>query len=157
VNENEAGDMQRVLGLDVGDRRIGVSVSDPTRTIARPLETIVRASRKEDFAAIAALVAEHDVGLIVVGRPLSLDGSEGPQARRIAHYAAALAESLNVPVTSWDERYTTVTAEEILGLGSQKKRRARRSDRGGVDTVAAAVILQSYLDSLNRPSHDNEE
>ncbi len=135
----------RVLALDVGERRVGVAVSDPSGTIARPLQAITRASRKEDFAAIAALVAEHGVGLVVVGRPLSLDGTEGPQARRIARYMAALAEHLDVPVVAWDERYSTVSALEILRT-HHPGRRARR-DRGRIDATAAAVILQSYLDS----------
>ncbi|HEY67809.1 MAG TPA: Holliday junction resolvase RuvX [Thermoflexia bacterium] len=137
----------RVLALDVGERRIGVAISDPSGTIARPLQTLARGSREEDFAAIAALVAEHGVGLVVVGRPLSLNGTEGPQARRVARYAEALTATLPVPVTAWDERFTTVTAEEILRQTRRKKRRAR--DKGEVDAVAAAVILQSYLDSQN--------
>lgn len=142
----------RVLALDVGERRIGVAISDPSGTIARPLQTLARGSREEDFAAIAALVAEHGVGLVVVGRPLSLNGTEGPQARRVARYAEALTATLPVPVTAWDERFTTVTAEEILRQTRRKKRRAR--DKGEVDAVAAAVILQSYLDSQNSGFQD---
>jgi len=140
------------LALDVGERRIGVAISDPSGTIARPLQTLARGSREEDFAAIAALVAEHGVGLVVVGRPLSLNGTEGPQARRVARYAEALTATLPVPVTAWDERFTTVTAEEILRQTRRKKRRAR--DKGEVDAVAAAVILQSYLDSQNSGFQD---
>ncbi|RLC89656.1 MAG: Holliday junction resolvase RuvX [Chloroflexi bacterium] len=143
----------RVLALDVGERRIGVAISDPSGTIARPLQTLARGSREEDFAAIAALVAEHGVGLVVVGRPLSLNGTEGPQARRVARYAEALTATLPVPVTAWDERFTTVTAEEILRQTRRKKRRAR--DKGEVDAVAAAVILQSYLDSQNSGFQDS--
>jgi len=141
------------LALDVGERRIGVAISDPSGTIARPLQTLARGSREEDFAAIAALVAEHGVGLVVVGRPLSLNGTEGPQARRVARYAEALTATLPVPVTAWDERFTTVTAEEILRQTRRKKRRAR--DKGEVDAVAAAVILQSYLDSQNSGFQDS--
>jgi len=136
----------RILALDVGERRVGIAISDPTGTVARPLQTLVRCSREEDFAAIAALVAEHDVGLVVVGQPLSLDGTEGPQARRVARYAEALAATLPVPVVAWDERFTTVAAGEILRQNRrQRKRRARA--KGEVDAIAAAVILQSYLDS----------
>jgi putative Holliday junction resolvase len=137
----------RILGLDVGERRIGVAISDPTGTVVRPLQTLVRGSREEDLVAITALVAEHDVGLIVVGRPLSLDGTEGPQARRIARYADMLAEQLSVPIVSWDERFTTVAAEEILTQGRSRKKRRRARVEGKVDAIAAAVILQSYLDS----------
>lgn len=143
----------RILGLDLGERRIGVAISDPTGTVARPLQTLVRDSHEEDFAAIAALVAEHDVGLVVIGRPLNLDGTEGPQARRIARYALALAASLPAQVVSWDERFTTVTAEEILRQTHKKKRRTHARDE--VDAIAAAVILQSYLDSQNSALQDN--
>ncbi len=138
---------RRILGLDVGERRVGIAISDPTGTVVRPLQTLVRSSRKEDFAAIAALVAENEVGLVVVGQPLSLDGTEGPQARRVARYADALAAYLAVPVVPWDERFTTVAAEEILLQSRGKKKRRRARAEGQVDAIAAAVILQSYLDS----------
>ena len=137
----------RVLGLDVGERRVGIAISDPTGTVARPLQALLRGSREEDFAAIAALVAEHDVELIVVGQPLSLDGTEGPQARRVARYAEALAARLPVRLVSWDERFTTVEAEEILRQSRKRRERRRARTAGEVDAVAAAVILQSYLDS----------
>jgi len=131
----------------MGERRVGIAISDPTGTVARPLQTLVRGSREEDFAAIAALVAEYDVGLVVVGQPLSLDGTEGPQARRVARYAEALAARLPVQLVSWDERFTTVVAEEILQQSHKSKKRRRARIAGEVDAVAAAVILQSYLDS----------
>ncbi len=137
----------RILGLDVGERRIGVAISDPTGTVVRPLPTLIRGSREEDIAAITAVVEEYDVELIVVGQPLSLDGTEGFQARRIARYALILTEHLDVPVVSWDERFTSVVAEEILSQNRGKKKRRRARDKGQVDAVAAAVILQSYLDS----------
>jgi putative Holliday junction resolvase len=136
----------RVLGLDVGDRRVGIAISDPTGVLVRPLQTLVRSSRAEDFAAIAALVAEYEVELVVVGQPLSLDGTEGPQARRIARYAQLLADRLAVPVVLWDERYTTAAAEEILLQSRGKRKRRRARDEGEVDAIAAAVILQSYLE-----------
>jgi putative Holliday junction resolvase len=140
----------RILGLDPGERRIGIAISDPTGTLARPLQTLVRGSREEDFAAIAALVAEHNVELVVVGRPLSLDGTEGPQARRVARYADALAACLHVPLVSWDERFTTVAADEILRQTRGRKGRRRARTKGRVDAIAAAVILQSYLDSIDQ-------
>jgi putative Holliday junction resolvase len=136
----------RILALDMGERRVGIAVSDPTGAIARPLRTLVRGSREEDFAAITALVTEHDVELVVVGQPLSLDGAEGPQARRVARYAEMLAARLHVPVVAWDERFTTVAAEEILRQNRRQKKRQART-RGEVDSIAAAVILQGYLDS----------
>jgi putative Holliday junction resolvase len=137
----------RVLALDMGERRVGVAVSDPTGTVARPLQTLVRGSRQEDFAAIAGLVAEYDVELLVVGRPLSLDGTEGPQARRVIRYVEALAARLPIRVVLWDERFTTAAAQEILRQSRGKKRRRQARSAGEVDAIAAAVILQSYLDS----------
>jgi putative Holliday junction resolvase len=140
----------RLLALDVGERRVGVAVSDPTGTIARPLHALERASKKEDFSAIAALVREYSAVAVIVGRPLSLDGTVGPQARRVAGYAQALAESLDVPVIHWDERFSTARADEILRQtrGEKAKRRARAN--GEIDAIAAAVILQSYLESGGR-------
>lgn len=132
----------RVLALDIGDRRIGIAVSDPTGLIARPLRVLERRSKKEDFAAIAALVAEYGVERVVVGRPLTPKGRVGQQAQRVERYTQALAEALPVPVELWDERYTTVAAEEILR--ETRKSSARREKRE-VDAVAAAVLLQDYL------------
>ncbi|HIE37731.1 MAG TPA: Holliday junction resolvase RuvX [Anaerolineae bacterium] len=137
-------EMMRVLALDVGERRVGVAVSDPTRTVARPVGTLERGFRAADFAAIADLVAEHDAGLVVVGRPLTLRGEVGPQARQVERYAQALAESLPVPVQLWDERYSTATAEEVL---RRMRKKGKRRGQGEVDAVAAAVILQGFLDS----------
>ena len=144
----------RILALDVGERRTGVAIGDPTGTVARPLRTLVRGSREEDFAAIQALVADHDVGLVVVGQPLSLDGTEGPQARRVARYVEALAAHLPVRVVLWDERFTTVVADEILRQSRKKKERRRARTMGEVDAIAAAVILQSYLDSASSEGGD---
>jgi putative Holliday junction resolvase len=128
------------------ERQIGVAVSDPSGTIARPLRTLRRRSRLEDFDSIRSLVAEYGATLVVVGKPLSLNGSLGPQARRIGRYADKLSAHLAVPVQAWDERYSTVVARNILDR--RRKRDNRQSgSRGGIDAVAAAVILQSYLDS----------
>lgn len=137
----------RILALDVGERHVGVAISDPLGIIARPLQTLERGTDEEDSAAVAALVEEQDVKLVVVGQPLSLDGTEGPQARRTARYAEALAHHLPVQVIQWDERFSTDRADEILRQtrGEKAKRRARSN--GEIDAIAAAVILQSYLDS----------
>jgi putative Holliday junction resolvase len=146
----------RVLALDVGERRVGIAISDPTGALARPLQALVRSSREEDFATVAAIVAEYDIGLVVIGRPLSLDGEEGPQARRIAGYADRLAEYLPTQVVLWDERFTTAEAEEILRQSRSEKKRRRARTSGELDAIAAAVILQSYLDSRYLDSHDAE-
>jgi putative Holliday junction resolvase len=137
----------RVLALDVGERRVGIAISDPSGALARPLQGLVRSSREADFGAIAAIVTEYDIGLVVVGLPFSLDGTEGPQARRITGYADGLADYLPTPVVLWDERFTTAEAEEILRQSRGEKRRRRARTSGDLDAIAAAVILQSYLDS----------
>lgn len=133
----------RVLSLDVGDKRVGVAISDPSQTIARSLKVIQRDSRQENFAAVVGLVEEYEVGKVVVGYPRSLDGEAHAQAEKVERYAAGLAEALTVPVLLWDERFSTVSAERMMreaGLSGRKKRER-------IDAVAAAVILQDYLDS----------
>lgn len=141
----------RLLALDVGDRRIGVAVSDATGLIANPLSVIRRASKAEDFERIARLVREQDVEGLVVGHPLNADGSAGPQAQRVERYAAALAdalqaEGLNLPMVLWDERMSTLRAQEVMIAAGRK----RKDRRGRIDAVAAAVILQDYLDEQRR-------
>lgn len=136
--------MGRVLALDVGEKRIGVALSDPLQMIARPLTVIQHASRAADLAAVRALVSEHQVVLIVCGYPLSLDGSEGTQAKWVRRFAEELAQGGDAPLELWDESYSTVEAEQVM----QTNRRASpRERRQWVDAVAAAVILQSYLDA----------
>ncbi len=132
------------MALDVGDRRIGVALSDPTGVIASPLTTIHRVAEKKDQQAIADLVEEHSVGQVVIGLPRTLQGELGPQAQKVMRFGEHLGGVLDVPLSYWDERYSTADAERIVGT----RRRGRgRGTRGFVDHVAAAVILQSYLDS----------
>ena len=131
----------RAIGLDVGERRIGVAVSDPTGVLATPHGIIRRASRSEDFERVAQLVKETGAGRVVVGLPLSLSGDTGPQARRVQRYARALAKQLTVPVEYQDERYSTSTASaKLLETG--------RKGKVAIDAAAAAVILQDYLDRI---------
>ncbi len=137
------------LGLDHGERRIGVAVSDPTGTIALPHSVIDR--RGDDVAgALRSLTDEYGVELIVVGLPLQLSGEEGISAQAARAFADSVAEESGLPVALQDERYTTVTAEEAL-LEGGVRRRQRRDVR---DKVAAAVMLQSYLDR-KRSDDDN--
>ena len=138
----------RILALDVGERRVGVAVSDETQTLARSLTVLHRRSKAKDFEDLARLAREQEARAIVVGLPLSLDGSEGPQARRVRRYADALGEALaaqglTVPLVFHDESMSTVTAAEVM-IASGRKRRHRRRQ---IDAVAAAVILQNYLDT----------
>jgi putative Holliday junction resolvase len=132
----------RLLGLDVGDRTIGLALSDESATLASGLRTIRRAGLQKDLRELGDLVREHEVGEVVVGLPRSLDGSEGPQARKVLAFVAALKKAVNVTVATWDERFTTVAAEQALIEGGVS--RARRKDL--VDKVAAVLILQNYLD-----------
>src|SRR5512136_2288311 len=138
----------RTLALDIGEKRIGVAVGDESGTLARPLTTIVRASKRQDFERIARLVTEQSVERIVAGYPRSLSGDEGPQAQRVRRYVEALAAALPVPVELWDERYTTVEATQRLAQSS----RHRSRDRGQLDAAAAAIILQDYVDAHRSPS-----
>jgi putative Holliday junction resolvase len=142
--------MGRMLALDIGDKRIGVAVSDETGTLARPLTAITRASKREDFERIVRLVTEQSAERVVAGYPRSLSGGEGPQAQRVRRYVQALAATLSVPVELWDEQYTTVEATERLRDSGRRKSR----DRGQLDAAAAAIVLQDYLDTHRSLSTD---
>jgi putative Holliday junction resolvase len=135
--------MSRLLGLDVGEKRIGVAICDETLTLARPLLTITRASKKEDFAKIATLCREQAIAQVIVGLPKTLRGEEGPQAQRVRRYASELQAALNLPIDFWDERYSSVDAQERLASSSRKARA-----KGDIDSAAATIILQEYLDAL---------
>ena len=134
----------RALGLDLGSKRIGVAVSDRSGTIASPLTVLQRSgSRRTDHERIAALVREEEAELVVVGMPRSLSGAQGPAARAATAEIAALASVVDVPVEPYDERFTTVTANRALAEAGVRG----PSRRQVVDKVAAAVILQSWLDA----------
>lgn len=141
----------RVLALDVGERRIGVAVSDPSQTLARSLKVLKRTSLPEDIAAIRRLAEEHQAVQIIVGYPRSMDGTVGETARQMEGFAREMERALQIPVLLWDERLSTVTAARLL---SERGVSARRQ-RGRIDSVAAAVILQDYLDS--RPPDEGDE
>ena len=133
----------RFMGLDVGDKRIGVALSDEGALIASPRETLERRGNRKDIARLLELAELEEVGELVVGMPLSLDGTEGPQAEKVTRFITALRAETDIPVTTWDERLTTVGAERALLEGDVS--RAKRKQK--VDRVAAALILQGYLDS----------
>lgn len=134
----------RRLGIDVGSVRVGVAISDPTGTLASPLETVQRARDESDLDHIAALVTEHEVTEVIVGEPRHLSGASGASAREARAYSRSLAGRIgSVPVHLVDERLSTVTAARSLranGLDS-------RAQRPVIDQAAAVVILQQYLDS----------
>ncbi len=133
----------RALGLDLGSKRVGVAVSDSDGRVATPVEVLQRTGdRKADHRAVSALVEEWEAAVVVVGIPYSLDGTLGPMGRSMAAEAADLAAFLPIPVETYDEHLTTVTAERSL-----REQDVRGPDRRRVvDMVAAAVMLQAWLD-----------
>lgn len=134
----------RALALDLGSKRIGVSVSDSSGLIANPLTVLERSGRvTEDHRRIASLVREEEADIVVVGLPLSLDGTHGPAARAAAAEARTLATVLDVPVETHDERLTTVAADAVLKEANLRADQRRKV----VDKVAATVILQGWLDA----------
>lgn len=133
-----------ILGLDVGEKRIGVALA--ADLLAIPLTVIERAGEKVDLERVLALAKEHGVKRIVVGIPFSLDGSIGKQAERILAFIRELSQHTDIPVDTWDERLSTVSAERLL-LDAGMKREKRRARR---DAMAAVIILQSYLDRISK-------
>jgi putative Holliday junction resolvase len=134
----------RAVGLDLGTRRIGVALSNSAGTVATPYDVLTRSDdRVDDHGRIAAIVDVAGAGVVVVGLPLSLDGSVGPAARDVLDEADELRARLPVAVMTWDERLSTVEAQRRLRTAGVKGRKGRRV----VDQVAATVILQSWLDA----------
>jgi putative Holliday junction resolvase len=133
----------RILGLDHGTKRVGVAVSDEMHLIALPLEYIA----PEPFAAflkrLKEILREKEIELILIGMPRNMDGSYGPAALKVQEFAAALKDAVTVPLKLWDERLTTTQAQKFLIQGGM--RRDKRKEK--VDQTAAAILLQSYLDS----------
>lgn len=145
--------MVRALGIDLGSKRIGVAVSDRSGTIASPLVVVQRSkSRRHDLEQLAKLARDEEVDVIVVGLPLSMSGEHGPAARAATSEAQRLATVVDVPVEMYDERLTTVTADRAMIEADMRAPERRRV----VDKVAAAVMLQAWLDhrrGTSRPDH----
>jgi putative Holliday junction resolvase len=136
----------RILALDHGTKRIGVAVSDELQMIASPLEFIPAEPFDDFLLRFKQILAEKEVELILVGLPRNMDGSYGPAADKVREFIARLREAVSVPIRTWDERLTSVMANRALIEG-----RVRRQERKQkVDKMAAAILLQSYLDSFNR-------
>jgi len=142
----------RVLGLDLGDRRIGVAVSDPSRLMSFPRETLFVSSQKEALGEIRRLVEEGGIDTIVIGLPLNLDGSIGPRAIRTKEFAELLKNEIDVTIEFWDERLTTKIAKRTL---HDAGRTATRRD-GQLDQMSAVLILQGYLDRQATSSKSRE-
>jgi putative Holliday junction resolvase len=135
----------RVLGIDFGERRIGLAVSDPTGTLASPLPTLKRrAGKRPPLAALSEIVRDNDVEAIVVGLPLTLEGGDSDWTQAVRNVAKALGERTGLPVHLIDERLTSVRAEKaVRSLGLPKK---KREEKERVDAAAAVLILQAWLD-----------
>jgi len=134
------------LGLDLGEKRIGVAISDPQGLTARPLTVIARESREKDLERIRQLAAQFGAALIVIGLPLNMDGTEGPGARLAKRFANRVRRARELEVKLWDERLTTFEADQQMlesGLSPERRKELR-------DAVAAAVILQDYLEAQRR-------
>jgi putative pre-16S rRNA nuclease len=134
----------RILALDLGKRRIGLAVSDPLRITAQGLPNLVRTNKRTDLAALAEIVRSREVGLILMGNPINMGGSEGRQSGWVREFGQAIETRLGVPVKFWDERLTSVQAGRVLresGISIEKRAAA-------VDRLSAVILLQSYLDSL---------
>ena len=133
----------RVMGLDVGDKTIGVAISDALLLTAQSRPTLRRKDLKTDLEALRSLATENEVHTIVVGWPLHMDGRESPQSRKVARFVEELHKVLDLPIVYWDERLTSFEAEqhlEQMGLNWRQRREQ-------VDKIAAMIILQNYLDS----------
>ena len=139
--------MQRILGVDHGDRRTGLAVSDPLGMIAKPLAEVRAASEVEMAEAVVAAAGRHDVGTIVVGLPLNMDGTEGPRAASVRSFVDRLREQTEIELVLRDERLTSVDASARLRA---QGRRREASDKTAVNLIAASILLQEYLDERTR-------
>jgi putative holliday junction resolvase len=134
--------MKRVLGIDPGDVRVGLAISDELGMLAHPLET-VEVRKKEVVPYIAEVVRQKDVATVVVGVPRNMDGTFGPAAEKSRAFIALLKEAVTCPVVPWDERLSTVSAQRALRESGRKA----RDQKGIIDQAAAQIILQSWLDA----------
>ncbi|HEY1495552.1 MAG TPA: Holliday junction resolvase RuvX [Candidatus Solibacter sp.] len=137
-------DLSRILALDLGKRRIGLAISDPLRITAQGLPNLVRTRIRDDLDALEQMVREREVGLVLLGNPINMKGTEGRQSVWVREFAIAMEKRTGVPVKLWDERLTSVEAGRVLrssGISIEKRAAA-------VDKLSAVILLQSYLDSL---------
>lgn len=144
--------MSRIIGLDVGEKRIGVALSDELAIAAHPFTVIVRDGLEKDLRKIEEIFQEYSVAGIVVGLPLNMNGTIGESAKRVLSFTDSLKKKLPVSVETWDERLTTVSSEKVLleaDLSRQKRKKV-------IDKVAATLLLQCYLDNRRRESGDGK-
>lgn len=144
-----SGKEGRVLAIDLGAKRIGLAVSDPLRFTAQGLPTVERRNKRQDLNYLKSLARRQGVSLVVVGNPINMDGSAGPQSAAARNFAAALERHLELAVRLWDERLTSVEANRVLresGLGPAQRSKA-------VDQVAAVLLLQNFLEAQRAPEN----
>ena len=141
----------RRLALDVGEVRVGVAISDPDARVATPLSVLDAKGLRADPRPLLRLLDDYEVAEVVVGLPLSMDGSEGPQAEMVRGFVASVLDRAEVPVTFWDERLTSSEAERLMRSAGADG----RARRGSVDKVAASLILQGYLDHARLDGGDD--
>lgn len=147
--------MKRILGLDIGERYIGIAVSDGLGLTAQGVETFVREGISKDIGHLRGLVDRYEVEELVVGLPVNMNGTRGPQAEKAEELARLLSQELGLPVSTWDERLSTVAADKVL-ISADMSRKKRKTV---VNKLAAQLILQGYLDRLNfqrRPQQGQE-
>jgi putative Holliday junction resolvase len=135
----------RLLGLDLGDKTIGLALSDPGLTVASPIETIRRGKFTRDAETLIGIVEARGVGGLVIGLPVNMDGTEGPRCQSTRQFAANLLEKIDLPIAFWDERLSTAAVERFLTDEANMSRKRRGAV---VDKLAAAYILQGALDSM---------
>lgn len=136
----------RILAIDLGERRLGLAISDPLQLIAQGLPTVERRKRREDLNYLKSLVRRYEVSLVVVGNPINMDGTAGPQSVEAAEFASKLEKHLQTKVSLWDERLTSVEANRRLresGMAPQKRAKS-------VDQVAAVLLLENFLEAQRR-------
>ncbi len=133
----------RILGLDIGDKKIGISLSDPTHTLAQSLKVYRRTTLKADLDEFSRIIEDHDVGRIVIGLPIDMHGNMGNRARSVAELAKTIENRTGLPVVLWDERFTTNEADRVFeAAGINHKKR-----KPYIDMIASQLILQGYLDA----------
>ncbi|WKY43852.1 Holliday junction resolvase RuvX [Eubacteriaceae bacterium ES2] len=134
--------MERILGIDVGDKRIGIAVTDPLHITAQGVMTLKRKSREDDLRAFKELIEHYEIKTIVAGLPVSMDGSESAQTRKTINFCQFIKKRLGIEIVYEDERLTSVASEEILIAGKV----SRQDRKKYIDTLAAQLILQAYME-----------
>lgn len=136
----------RIIGLDVGEKRIGVAISDPLGITAQGAGVITRKKIEDDINEIKRYVDEYEADSMVVGMPLNMDGTQGRSAQKVAEFVKILSSALNIPLATYDERLSTKESEKFLISCDVSRKKRKRV----IDTIAAQLILRSYLDSLKK-------